>query len=314
MKYKNLHNYKEFLIEKVNYNKEEILNENLLGKAFKFLTNKLGNYAKKVKASKKIDPIIEEAKTNIDNYFKDTNLIDQLKKMKSSTQTVQEAQTQEVQTQTQEPQNTEKSKEEKNKENESNPLRKAINNTLELTKKKVMPYTKDDKGKEIYTAKIYASAKFVELEEIIIQKEIELYKQEKWDTTDLEQKAKEESEKIKRIGKKLDGAVQNDGTSDKEFSVGDIVTYTNKNGKNVMLEITKTDGILKAIRISSNDDDKDADEQTPLEKDDLKKELKPNPEEINKDNEDNKDNEEKIAQKYSDITKVVSNKLNIEKK
>ncbi len=56
MKYKNLHTYNEFLNEK------NMINEGLFGKLFKWLSGKIQEYAKKVEASKKIDPIIEESK------------------------------------------------------------------------------------------------------------------------------------------------------------------------------------------------------------------------------------------------------------
>ena len=61
----------------------------------------------------------------------------------------------------------------------NNPLDKSINSILDRFNKKTDIYTKTSEGKEIYIAKMYRQLKAVDLEEIIIQKKIEYFIQNK---------------------------------------------------------------------------------------------------------------------------------------
>jgi len=282
MEYKNIYNYKDFLNEKNN-----TLNEGLLGKAFKFLTNKLGDYSKKIKAAKKIDPIIEDAKKKIEGYFSDAHLIEELEKNKEKAglkDAQGQRQTNQGQTnqneskifeaeQTDEQKKEEMDKAEKEKkdalEAQNNPIMKAIKDTMDLVKKKIEPIIKDRDGNYIHAAKIYADAKLIQIEEMIIEKNIELFKHKNWDSKLLEGKAKEVAEKSKEVMKKLETTAQNgehDQAQKGDYAVGDILNYTNKNGAQVRVEVVKNEnGELEIVRISTDEDGKEAKDQTPID-------------------------------------------------
>jgi len=259
MEYKNLHSYQDFLNEK------NELNEGLLGKAFNFLKGKLENYAKKIKASKKIDPIMDEAKSDIQGYFKDKQLIQDFINSKKDPQKDSQK---DPQKDPQKEEGEEKKIQEKSDNSlidklvkkSDNPLDEAINNKLKLVKKKIEPFIKDDKGKEIYTAKMYAQLKMIELEEEIIKGKIEIYKQENLDSNDLENQIKEKANDSKTVVKNLSKATDNDdednndnGEDKPELEVGQIINYENEEGKEFRAVVTNLEP-LEVNRISKIDD------------------------------------------------------------
>jgi len=253
MNYQNICSYKEFLDEK------NFINEGLLGKIFNFLKDKLVNYAKKIKASKKIDPLFEEARTNIESYFTDKKLVEEIKKdyqITKNTKNVNVA-TDEAQTQTGEKPNITLDKYTGERENLNNILDNAINGTMKLLKKKVEPFIKDDKGKEIYTAKIYAQMKEAQLEEFIINKKIEFFKNVlgieeakveetfKNDINNIAKKTKDFSTEIEKLFKK------SGDEKPEEIKKGKIFNYTRKDGEDQKIIIVNVEGNnISAKRIS----------------------------------------------------------------
>jgi len=253
MNYQNICSYKEFLDEK------NFINEGLLGKIFNFLKDKLVNYAKKIKASKKIDPLFEEARTNIESYFTDKKLVEEIKKDYQTTKNTKNVNvaTDEAQTQTGEKPNITLDKYTGERENLNNILDNAINGTMKLLKKKVEPFIKDDKGKEIYTAKIYAQMKEAQLEEFIINKKIEFFKNVlgieeakveetfKNDINNIAKKTKDFSTEIEKLFKK------SGDEKPEEIKKGKIFNYTRKDGEDQKIIIVNVEGNnISAKRIS----------------------------------------------------------------
>jgi len=230
---KNMKSYDEFLLEK-----------SLLGKMFNFLGGKLKKYATKVKAAKKIDPIIDEARTDIEGYFSDKKYIDEIKRK-----------------------NEEQNEAVDNKENANSELDKAISGRIDLAKKKVEVFTKDDKGKEIYQARMYAQLKFVELEETIIKKRIEfLVEIVGMDEKDANNKYSDkltkmknkQSEVIKGLENALNKSQDENKELNKDFKKGEIYNYVTKDGTKEKIVITSVNdrGEVQVRRISDINDDK----------------------------------------------------------
>lgn len=233
---KNMKSYDEFLLEK-----------SLLGKMFNFLGGKLKKYATKVKSAKKIDPIIDEAKSDIEGYFSNKKYIDDIKRKNNVSQSQNEAVD--------------------NKDEANSELDKAINGRIELAKKKVEVFTKDDKGKEIYQARMYAQLKFVELEETIIKKRVEFLvgvvgmdekdANNKYNDKLTEMKNKQ-AEVIKGLETALNKSQGENSELIKDFKKGEIYNYVTTDGKKEKIVITSVNdrGEIQARRISDIDDDK----------------------------------------------------------
>ena len=300
MKYKNLHTYNEFL------NKKNMINEGLFGKLFKWLSGKIQEYAKKVEASKKIDPIIEESKKNMNVSF-DEKFKLLLKKdaeekgIKASattpdaTQTTTQTATQtdapattpdatqtttQTATQTDAPATGQQTNE-SNKTKQKTPIDEAIDSWLELTRKKLDPFIKDKEGKIIPINNMYAQAKLVELQELILKRKIEYYKEElKVDATKLiateQEELKKKSETIiaeidKAINKK-DGQEQSEKPTfeiDKEYNY----TRDDKTTTTVTIKEIEDDGksVTKVVDADNNEFNPETSRIKPIEKPQEKK-------------------------------------------
>ena len=280
MKYKNLHTYNEFL------NKKNMINEGLFGKLFKWLSGKIQEYAKKVEASKKIDPIIEESKKNMNVLF-DEKFKLLLKKdaeekgIKASATTPDATQTTtQTATQTDAPATGQQTNE-SNKTKQKTPIDEAIDSWLELTRKKLDPFIKDKEGKIIPINNMYAQAKLVELQELILKRKIEYYKEElKVDATKLiateQEELKKKSETIiaeidKAINKK-DGQEQSEKPTfeiDKEYNY----TRDDKTTTTVTIKEIEDDGksVTKVVDADNNEFNPETSRIKPIEKPQEKK-------------------------------------------
>jgi len=230
---KNIYSYKEFLNEK------NELNEGLLGKLFDFFKNKIGNYAKKVKASTKIDPIIEQAKKDIDQLFDDKfkELLkkkgEELKKQQGNTE--KPAQEIKQESKIYEAEDSTQVVEEKPK----NPIDEAISKWLGMVKKKVDTITKDSP-----IAQGYAQLKMVELEELILKRKIDFYKEEmgidnpklfQKETENIAKKTKTFSEKLSNLFKKK----EDEKPEENKYNPGDTIKYTKKDGEENEAEVAE---------------------------------------------------------------------------
>lgn len=255
---KYIYNYSDFLNEKNN------INEGLLGKLFNFLKDKTMEYAKKVKASKNIDPLFDEAKETVDGFFKDKTLVQDYVKSKKKSQIQGQGQ-EEIQGQKeiqgQENLQTEdidylpgKSKTEKDNSYQTK-LDKAITDVINNLKKKVEIHTKDSKGKEIYTAKMYAQLKFADLEDNRIKNMMELSKKEHLDTEELEKLTKEVAAKSKKLAKEMDNKLKEaEESKTTEYEVGQILNYKNSKGEEYRVIVVQIEPELLTKRISVKDE------------------------------------------------------------
>jgi len=267
MKLKNIKTYDDFLNEKNNN-----INESILGKMFKFLGGKLLDYAKKIKVAKKIDPIIASAKEDIESLFKQKNLVEDFKKSINDKKNIdsenhsddkdkEDNVIEESIVDNMEEHTKTKDTSTKDSKEAENELDKAINTKIKLTHKKIEPYIKNKKGEEIFTAKMYAQLKMVELEEDIIKKKIDflvngLKMSEKDANNEYSDKMKKIQNKQKESMKKLDEELAKNEDHNKELKKGDVYNYETKDGKKEKIVISDVNdrGEVTAKRISSNDD------------------------------------------------------------
>jgi len=258
---KKLHTYKEFINEK------NELNEGLLGKLFNFFKKKMSEYAKKVKASSKIDPIIEQAKKDIDQLFDDKFKVLLKQGAEKNDTTVNDENA------AQNPNNqvdggkeqaesgvenkiVGEAVEQKVQEKSTNPIDIAIDKWLGLVKQKLAPITKDSP-----LAQSYANLKLIELEEMILKKQVDYYKEEMGvkPPKNLEEKAKKLANNTKIQAKKVDEEYEKkkqetQKDNPQEFNTGDTIKYTKKDGEENEAEVAEDQSDIEDgwIRLKSD--------------------------------------------------------------